>query len=119
MIDSLKRPEGSLRWPPRQRFVLSAAGEEAKAAWDRAVAGARCADGGRAGLEAAERSWAEPLLIDPGDGIFLSEISRNGRTVAHIAEALADCGTTKAEAQAAIDRLFKAGLILPEPKPAG
>ena len=114
MIESFKRPPGSLRWPPRQRFSLSPTGSEARQRWEHVIAAARTADGGREGLESAERGWCGPLGVEPGDGIYLVELAAGPRTAAQLAESLADCGGTKAEAQAAVDRLFKAGLIVPE-----
>ncbi len=124
MIDSLKRPPGSLRWAPRQRFGLSAAGDAARAGREQAIASAHTEDNGREGLDEALALWAKPLGIEPGDGVYLEEFTLGLRTVAQVAESLADCGTTKPEVQASTDRLFKAGLLdpdppAPEPRPAG
>jgi hypothetical protein len=116
MIESFKRQPGALRWPPRQRFSLSAAGQEARQKRDRCIAAAREAEGGREAQEHAELEWATPLGILPGDGIYLEELAKGGRTVTHVAESLADCGVTRVEAQAAVDRLFKAGLLEPDQK---
>ena len=68
--------------------------------------------------------WAKPLGIEPGDGVYLEEFLTGTLTVSQVAESLADCGTTKPEVQAAADRLFKAGLLdpdppAPEPQPPG
>jgi hypothetical protein len=115
MIDSLKRPPGALRWAPRQRFALSIAGREARQARQEAIASARHEDNGREGLDEALGSWAKPLGIEPGDGVYLEEFTQGCVTVSHVAESLADCGTNKAEVQAAADRLFKAGLLDPDP----
>jgi hypothetical protein len=115
MIDSLKRPPGALRWAPRQRFGLSPAGNQARLARERAIASARIEDNGRQGLDEALAAWAKPLGIEPGDGVFLEELSHGLRTVSQVAESLADCGTSKAEVQAATDRLYKAALLDPDP----
>jgi len=117
MIDSLKRPPGSLRWAPRQRFTLNEAGRQAKASYDLAIAAAHEHSGGRAALEVVQAAWATPFGLQPGDGLLLEEFSRGKATVAQVAEALADCGTTRAEAQATTDRLFKAGLLEADPQP--
>jgi hypothetical protein len=115
MIDSLKRPPGSLRWAPRQRFALSASGQQARLAREQAVASARDQDNGREGLDDALGAWAKPLGIEPGDGVYLEEFTVGTRTVTQVAESLADCGSSKPEVQAATDRLFKAGLLDPDP----
>jgi hypothetical protein len=118
MIDSLKRPPGSLRWAPRQRFSLNESGRQAKASYDLAITAARGHGGGREALEAAQKAWATPFGLQPDDGLLLEEFSRAKVTVAQVAEALADCGTTRAEVQSSTDRLFKSGLLEPDPRPA-
>ncbi len=115
MIDSLKRPPGSLRWAPRQRFALSLAGQAARLAREQAVASARDQDNGREGLDDALAQWAKPLGIQPGDGVYLEEFAAAARTVTQVAASLADCGSSKPEVQAATDRLYKAGLLDPDP----
>jgi hypothetical protein len=118
MIESFKRIPGALRWPPRQRFSLTAAGQESRQRRQQCIAAARAAEGGRDAQEQAEREWAVPLGVDPRDGVYLEELAAaGGRTVTHLAEALADCGVTRVEAQAAVDRLFKAGLVEADAKP--
>jgi len=118
MIDSLKRPPGSLRWAPRQRFTLNEAGRQAKASYDLAIATAHEHSGGREALETAQRAWATPFGLQPDDAVLLEELSRAKVTVAQMAEALADCGTTRPEVQASTDRLFKSGLLEADPRPA-
>jgi hypothetical protein len=115
MIESLKRPPGALRWAPRQRFALSPAGMKARAEREQAIAAARTRDNGREMLDAALADWARPLKVEPGDGVYLEEFSRGPLTVAHVTDALADCGAAKPEVQAAADRLFKAGLLDADP----
>jgi hypothetical protein len=116
MIESFKRQPGALRWPPRQRFSLTAAGLESRQKRERCIASARAAEGGREAQEQAELEWATPLGVSPSDGIYLEELIKGGRTVTQIAESLADCGITRVEAQTAVDRLFKAGLLEPDQK---
>ncbi len=117
MIESFKRPPGALRWPPRQRFALTATGLEARTRREGAIAAARAAEGGRDALERAERDWATPLGVEPQDGVYLDELAPGPKTAAQLADGLADCGVTRPEAQMAVDRLFKAGLLQAEPKP--
>ncbi len=123
MIESFKRPPGSLRWPPRQRFLLTQLGREACEERGEAIAASRAANEGRDGLEQREREWADRRSIEPGDGIFLAELLEGPQTASQLAERLADFGSTRAEAQAALDRLFKAGLVAaetrgqPDPQP--
>ncbi|HUB09610.1 MAG TPA: hypothetical protein VMB50_21575 [Myxococcales bacterium] len=116
MIESFKRPPGALRWPPRQRFSLTAGGLEARSRLEAAITSARASEGGRDAQERVEREWATPLGVDPGDGVYLNELMAGAKTAAQLGESLADCGITRVEAQAAIDRLFKAGLLVPEQK---
>jgi hypothetical protein len=118
MIDSLKRPPDSLRWAPRQRFTLNEAGRQAKLSYDLAITAAHEHGGGRQALEAAQLAWASPFGLKPDDAVLLEELSRAKVTVAQMAEALADCGTTRAEVQASTDRLFKSGLLEADPRPA-
>jgi hypothetical protein len=118
MIDSLKRPPGSLRWAPRQRFTLNDSGQQAKVSYDLAIAAARGSGGGREALEAAQAAWATPFGLKPDDGVLLEEFSHSKVTVAQVAEALADCGATRAEVQSSTDRLFKSGLLEADPRPA-
>ena len=115
MIESLKRPPGSLRWAPRQRFSLSANGLKARADREAAIAAARTRDSSRESLDTAVADWAKPLAVDPGDGVYLEEFARGPLTVAQVTEALADCGAAKPEVQAAADRMFKAGLLEADP----
>lgn len=118
MIESFKRPPGALRWLPRQRFRLSAAGHEARLARQRSLTLSRASDEGRPALDRTELEWATPLGVLPQDGICLEELAGGARSVAQLAESLADCGATKPEVQATIDRLFKAGLLEPEQRPS-
>jgi hypothetical protein len=118
MIDSLKRPPGSLRWAPRQRFTLNEAGRAAKASYDSAIAATHEHGGGREVLEAAQQAWAGPFGLEAGDGLLLDEFAGGKTTVSQVAEALADCGISRQEVQAATDRLYKAGLLEADPQPA-
>jgi hypothetical protein len=115
MIESLKRPPGSLRWAPRQRFALSANGLQARASREQAIAALRTKDSGRDELDACLLAWAQPLGVEPADGVYLEEFARGPLTVAQVTEALQDCGAAKPEVQAAADRLFKAGLLEADP----
>ncbi len=115
MLESLK-PRPGKRWPRGQKFVLSSAGITAEAGYRDAVQTVRAM--GRATLEAAQRSWAAPLGVDPVDGVVLGELRGGRKSIADIARALEDCGTTTAEVKGAIDRLAEAGLVAPTPMAA-
>jgi hypothetical protein len=110
MLDSLK-PRGGKRWPRGQKFALSQAGLTAEAAYREAVQGARSQ--GRAALEVAQRSWAAPLRVEPGDGVVLGELRGGRKSIAELARGLEGCGTTANEVKAAVDRLADAGLVDP------
>jgi hypothetical protein len=108
MLESLK-PRGGKRWPRGQKFALSARGVEAEAAYREAIAAARSS--GRSNLEEAQRAWAAPFAVQPHDGVVLSELRAGKKSIADVARALEDCGTSQAEVKAAIDRLTDATLV--------
>jgi hypothetical protein len=114
MLSSL-RPTGGRRWPRGQRFRLSPLGVESAASYRQAVAGARAM--GRESLETAERTWAVPRLLAPGDGVVLCQVEPGRRSLGDLSRALESCGITPAEVKAAVDRLADAGLV--EAVPAG
>ncbi len=114
MLSSL-RPAGGRRWPRGQRFSVSPLGVESAASYRQAVAGARAM--GRESLESAERAWAVPRLLAPGDGVVLCQIEPGRRSLGDLSRALEPCGITPAEVKAAVDRLADAGMV--EPVPAG
>lgn len=108
MLSSL-RPSGGRRWPRGQRFSLSPLGVESTATYRQMVAGARAQ--GRESLEAAERAWAVPRLLAPGDGVVLCQIEPGRCSLGDLARALEPAGITSAEVKAAVDRLADAGLV--------
>lgn len=108
MASFLERGEGS-RWPRMQRFQLSAIGTEAEAAYQAAVKSSHNR-GGREAFDQAVATWAAPLGVQPGDGVFLSELRISVQTLTELVECLVSCGTTKSEATAALDRLLSAKL---------
>jgi hypothetical protein len=104
-----------MRWPRGQRFSLSARGAETAEAYRATVQQARAM--GRGALEAAERSWAAPHGLLPGDGVVLAEFAPGRRAIAEVARSLEGCGATADEVRAAVERLVAAGMI--EPLPPG
>jgi hypothetical protein len=112
MLESLK-PRAGKRWPRGQKFAMSERGSSAESAYRDAGQTARAQ--GRAALDAAQRAWAEPLQVDPIDGVVLGELRGGKRSIAEIARTLEDCGMTAAEVKTAIDRLTDAGLVEPIP----
>jgi hypothetical protein len=115
MLESLK-PRGGRRWPRGQRFQLSAAGVAAVVGHAEAVREARAL--GRSALEGAQRRWADPLGLLPCDGVVLGELKPGRRSLADVAAALADCGSTRTEVKDSVDRLVERGLVEPLPLPA-
>jgi hypothetical protein len=112
MLESLKS-RGGKRWPRGQKFELSPPGVIAETAYRDAIQAARAQ--GRTALEIAQRGWAEPLGVQPGDGVLLGELRTGKKSIAELARALDDCGTTQLEVKGAIDRLSDALLIAPVP----
>lgn len=112
MLESLKAREGK-RWPRGQKFAMSTFGNVAEIAYRQAVQSARAQ--GRTALDAAQRAWAVPFQIEPGDGVVLGELRGGSKSIAEIARGLADCGTNPTEVKAAVDRLAEAGLVSPSP----
>lgn len=115
MLDSLQ-PRPGKRWARGQKFVLSASGAAAEAAYRDAVRA--CHAQGRAALDAAQRAWAAPLALEPLDGVVLGELRVGRKGIADLARSLEDCGTTQAEVKASVDRLAGAGLVEPVPAAA-
>jgi hypothetical protein len=112
MLESLKARSGK-RWPRGQKFTMSTFGNVAEIAYRQAVQSARAQ--GRNALDAAQRAWAGPFQIEPGDGVVLGELRAGNKSIAEIARGLADCGTSPNEVKAAVDRLAEAGLVAPTP----
>jgi hypothetical protein len=108
MLESLKS-RGGKRWPRGQKFALSERGIGAELTYRDAVAAARSS--GRASLAAAEQEWAAPLGVQPNDGVVLAQLRNGKKSIADVAKALEDCGTTVAEVKAAVDRLTDAQLV--------
>ncbi len=70
-------------------------------------------EGGRDALDRAAVSWAAERGVLPRDAVYLSELKATPKTLPEILEALSDCGATKTEAKAAIDRLVGSKLAEP------
>lgn len=108
MASFFGRKEGP-RWPRKQRFRLSAIGTEAEADYQAAVKSSHsCA--GREAFDQAMATWATPLGVQPGDGVYLSELRISVQTLTELVDRLISCGTTKSEAEAALERLLSAKL---------
>ncbi|HSB19107.1 MAG TPA: hypothetical protein VLD85_03760 [Anaeromyxobacteraceae bacterium] len=112
MLESLKS-RGGKRWPRGQRFQLTPAGVDSEAAHASAVRDARAQ--GRTALESAQRRWAEPLGLDPADGVVLAELKVGRRSLADICTALESCGLDKAQVKVSVDRLVEKQLAEPLP----
>jgi hypothetical protein len=116
MLSSLDASKG-LRWPRGQRFALSASGTEAEASWRAAAQDARAQ--GRSALDVAHQRWADPLGLDPSDGLVLSELRPGKRSIAELVRTLEVCGTSQDQVRASVRRLVTRGLVdaLPPARP--
>ncbi len=108
MASLFGREEGPRR-PRNQKFRLSAIGTEAEAHYQAAVKSSHSRSG-REAFDQAMATWATPLGVQPGDGVYLSELRISVQTLPELVERLATCGTTKSEAEAALERLLSAKL---------
>ncbi len=108
MTSIFGREEGT-RWPRKQKFRLSAIGTEAEAQFQAAIKSSH-GRGGRQAFDEAVSTWAAPFGVQPGDGVYLSELRISVQTLTELVECLAACGTTKTEATAALERLLRAKL---------
>jgi hypothetical protein len=102
---------GLRRWPRGQKFILSPAGEAADRLHREAVNGSRSS--GRTALDAALAAWAAPFGLQAGDGLLLSELRGQRRSLAELVEALETSGIEPAAVRSSIDRLVRAGLAEP------
>ena len=67
--------------------------------------------GGRVAFDAARKTWAESLKVQPDDGLFLGEVRNGPSALDQVVAALEGCGKTKTDAIEALERLVDAGLI--------
>jgi hypothetical protein len=112
---SAPQPKHDRRWPRGQRFALSALGIDAEAAYRATVMDVRSL--GRDALSLAEKRWAEPLGLSPGDGVVMAQIRPGRRSFADLGQALEDCGTPPAQIRESVDRLVERGLVEALPLP--
>jgi hypothetical protein len=116
MLSNLDAAKGP-RWPRGQRFALSSTGAEAEASWRTAAQEARSL--GRSALDGANRRWADPLGLDPSDGLVLSELRPGKRSIAELVRTLEICGASQDQVRASVGRLVSRGLVeaLPPSRP--
>jgi hypothetical protein len=103
-------PTQKRRWPRSQQFTLSPLGSEAEASYRATIVASRT-ESGRASFDAARMAWATSFRVEPDDGIYLGEVAAGPLRLEKIVAALEACGKTRKDAQAAIERLFDAGLM--------
>ena len=113
MIDSLRSRRASLKWRPRQKFVLTESGKTARQGYEQAIAALPRGDGARDALAAAQGAWASPLAVLPADATVLAEVGEAPKLHRQLHDAVSDAGLTLADVQDAVDRLYKAGLVAP------
>jgi hypothetical protein len=102
------RDEGP-RFARGQKFRLSTGGIEAQERYQEAVRASH-EQGGRAAFDAAANTWAAASGLRPGDALYLCELGATTRTLQELVESLENCGATKADAKAALQRLITARL---------
>src|SRR5579864_1538285 len=107
-MPSIFHRESWRRWPRSQKFALSQRGADAETQYRETIQASR-GESGRASFDAARLAWAQPLKIEPGDGLFLGELKGGPRTLEELTRALEDVGSTKREIKAGIERLINAG----------
>jgi hypothetical protein len=108
-----------VKWSRSQRFQLSAAGREAGHTYKEVIVASR-AEAGRKSFDAARAEWAARLLLEPTDGLYLSELLKEPRSIPELTEALDGCGPQRADVKVAVERLVKAHileLVAPPPPP--
>ncbi|MBI5545232.1 MAG: hypothetical protein HY901_15185 [Deltaproteobacteria bacterium] len=112
MLDSLKKRPGSLRWAPRQKFGATEQGRAALAAYEEAISQYQArVQKDRQELERLQTAWAETHRVTPLDAAILAEFAVKDRLPREVQSSLDSCGTTLREVQAAVDRLYTAGLL--------
>lgn len=110
MIESFRRV--GKKWPRGQRFRLTPKGQTAESAYKEAIGVGRRGDG-TSSLELMQAAWAQSHGIEPGDGLFITELGQGERTLAELAEGLESCGTSLPQVKAAIERLIESGIVEP------
>lgn len=113
MIESLRARRNTLKWRPRQKFVLTAEGRAARDAWKGTVAALPRGEGARDALAAARAAWAAEHLVDGADATILAEFDGVALLHRQVLALVEDSGLTLADVQDAIDRLYAAGLLAP------
>jgi hypothetical protein len=102
--------QSKVRWSRSQKFRLSEAGRSAGAALQASIVASRV-EAGREAFEAACRAWAEPLALHHGDGVYLSELKDQPRTLKELLTSLDGCGPTQSDVKAALERLVNARFV--------
>ena len=114
MLDSLKKQPGSLRWAPRTRFCVTELGRAALVAYEESIAHYQARiEKDRAEMDKLQTGWADTYKVLSADATILSEFAKKDLLPREVQSALDDCGTTLREVQAAVDRLYTAGLLGP------
>lgn len=117
MLDSLKKRPGALRWPPRQRFTVTDSGREALQRYRDAITLSHKSNlDARELLTRAQREWAGSYQVEGSDATVLEEFAAGQLLPREVQASLEDCGISLQDVQAAVDRLFTAGLLAPATK---
>ncbi|HEY3452105.1 MAG TPA: hypothetical protein VGK67_37525 [Myxococcales bacterium] len=93
---------------------MTEAGRAALAAYQESIALYQThIDKDRGDMDRLQKGWAETYKVTPPDATILGEFSKKDLLPREVQSALDDCGTTLREVQAAVDRLYTAGLLSP------
>lgn len=113
MIESLRSRRATLKWRPRQKFVLTPDGRTAREAWRGVVASLPRGEGAREALATARERWAAEHLVDGSDATILAEFDGVPLLHRQVLALVEESGLTLGDVQDAIDRLYAAGLVAP------
>lgn len=101
----------SRKWPRGQRFVPTAAGVAAEAAYRAAILRTR-GEAGRASFDAARTDWASQIGLVAEDSVILGEICAGAKSIADLCTILESYGSHRDVAVSSVNRLYDAGLVI-------
>lgn len=113
MIDSLRARKASLKWRPRQKFVITESGKVARAAYMVSIGEMRRGEGAREALATLQQEWATAHQVRPADATVLGELGDAPKLHRQLLQGLEDAGLTLDDVQDSVDRLYTAGLVAP------
>src|SRR5688500_4376862 len=113
MIDSLRARKASLKWRPRQKFVITDAGRTARASYMESISTLPRGETARGALASLQAEWAGQHHILPVDAVVLGELGEDPKLHRQILGGLEDSGLSLSDVQDSVDRLYTSGLVAP------